>query len=50
MTDLALSVENVSHSFGRRMALDAVSLSVPSGTFTALLGPNGAGKTTFFAS
>ncbi len=49
MTELALSVENVSHSFGRRMALDAVSLSVPSGTFTALLGLNGAGKTTLFS-
>jgi ABC-2 type transport system ATP-binding protein len=42
----ALSVRNVSHSFGARKALDAVDLDVPAGSFTALLGLNGAGKTT----
>lgn len=45
----ALSVEDVSHSFGTRRALDNVSLTVPTGTFTALLGLNGAGKTTLFS-
>lgn len=42
----ALAVDQVSHSFGRRLALDHVSLTVPQGRFVALLGPNGAGKTT----
>lgn len=45
----ALSVQNVSHSFGRFQALRDVSLSVPRGGFTALLGVNGAGKTTLFS-
>ncbi len=45
----ALAVEQVSHSFGRRRALDHVSLTVPQGRFVALLGPNGAGKTTLFS-
>ncbi|SFG72245.1 ABC-2 type transport system ATP-binding protein [Palleronia marisminoris] len=45
----ALSVQSVSHAYGKRRALDDVSLSVAKGSFTALLGPNGAGKTTLFA-
>lgn len=45
----ALDITDLSHRFGRRRALDQVSLSVPRGTFTALLGVNGAGKTTLFS-
>ena len=45
----ALSIQNVSHSFGRFAALKDVSLNVPRGGFTALLGVNGAGKTTLFS-
>ncbi|MFG1299433.1 ABC transporter ATP-binding protein [Xanthobacter sp. V3C-3] len=45
----ALQIEDVSHAFGARRALDRVSLSVPQGGFVALLGPNGAGKTTLFS-
>ncbi len=48
MTTPALSIQNVSHSFGAFRALDDVSLTVPRGSFTALLGVNGAGKTTLF--
>ena len=44
----ALSVDEVSHRFGAKMALDAVSLRVAAGCFTTLLGINGAGKTTLF--
>ena len=49
MTQPALRIDDLSHSFGSRMALDRVSLTVPAGSFTALLGLNGAGKTTLFS-
>ena len=45
----ALSVETVSHHFGRFAALSDVSLEVPQDAFVALLGVNGAGKTTLFS-
>jgi len=47
--NLALTVSNVSHSFGSAKVLDDVTLSVPRGTMTVLLGLNGAGKSTLFA-
>ncbi len=43
-----LQVETISHDWGARRALDAVSFSVEPGRFCALLGPNGAGKSTLF--
>jgi ABC-2 type transport system ATP-binding protein len=50
MTAPALAVEGVSYAYARgRPALDAVSLEVPAGSFTALLGPNGAGKSTLMS-
>ena len=45
----ALAVEELSHSFGKRVALDHVSFAVQPGGFTMLLGLNGAGKTTLFS-
>ena len=45
----ALVVNGVSHSFGEKVVLDKVSLTVPRGTFAVLLGPNGAGKSTLFS-
>jgi len=45
----ALSVENASHSYGARLALEDVSFTVPCGSFTVLLGLNGAGKSTLFS-
>ena len=45
----ALAVEGVSHSYGQRLALDGVGLSVGAGEFAVLLGQNGAGKTTLFS-
>ncbi len=45
----ALQVKNISIWSGSRKALENVSLTVPSATFTVLLGLNGAGKTTLFS-
>ncbi|MEW6335916.1 MAG: ABC transporter ATP-binding protein [Acidobacteriota bacterium] len=41
-----LAVETLSVRYGRRNAVDGVSLSVPRGTVYALLGRNGAGKSS----
>lgn len=41
-----VSMQNICKSFGRQVALDHVSLTVPDGSFVVLLGPTGAGKTT----
>ena len=41
-----IEVKNVSKSFGEKVALDDVSLSIPEGKIFGLLGPNGAGKST----
>jgi ABC-2 type transport system ATP-binding protein len=41
-------VEDVTKSFGSKIAVKSVSFSVPSGQICGLLGPNGAGKTTLF--
>lgn len=42
----AIRIEGVSKRYGRTLALDDVSLTVPQNALFALLGPNGAGKTT----
>ena len=45
----ALTYEGVCKRFGRRTALDGLSLSVPAGAIYGLVGSNGAGKTTALA-
>ena len=44
----ALTVHDLSISFGGLKAVDNMSLTVGRGEIIALIGPNGAGKTTFF--
>ncbi len=41
-----IEVQNVSKTFGSKVALDKVSLEIPEGKIFGLLGPNGAGKST----
>ena len=43
---MGIEISGVSKRYGDFVALDDVSLSVPSGGLTALLGPSGSGKTT----
>ncbi len=43
---LALEVSNLTVRYGNVLALDSVSLKVPSRTVVGLIGPNGAGKST----
>ena len=41
-----IELENVTRTYGRKVAVDGLSLSIPPGELFAFLGPNGAGKTT----
>lgn len=45
----ALRIACVSHSYGKRKALDSVGFTVAQGSFSVLLGLNGAGKSTLFS-
>lgn len=44
----AVRIENVTHRYGAKVALDGLSFDVPQGVIFGLLGPNGSGKTTLF--
>ncbi len=46
MTTNALRLAGLTKRFGEKVAVDAVDLTVPAGSFFGLVGPNGAGKTT----
>ena len=46
MTNSAIATDKLSKSYGATVALDALSLEVPTGEVFGLLGHNGAGKTT----
>ncbi len=43
-----VQIEQVTKTFGDKVALQDISFSVPAGQICGLLGPNGAGKTTLF--
>ena len=45
-TRQAIAVRGLRKSYGDKLVLDGIDLSVPEGSVFALLGPNGAGKTT----
>ncbi|MEO7650521.1 MAG: ABC transporter ATP-binding protein [Bryobacteraceae bacterium] len=45
---MIVTVDNITHRYGSRVALSAVSLAVKPGEIFGLLGPNGGGKSTLF--
>ncbi len=48
-SSIALSIEDLSFSYGGKKALDEVNFKIQPGECTILLGPNGAGKSTLFS-
>jgi len=44
-----VSVENVTHHYGKVVALDNLSLDIPSGLMVGIIGPDGVGKSTLMA-
>ncbi len=48
MAAAPIALENLTHSYGDRLALDRLSLDVREREIFGLLGPNGSGKTTLF--
>jgi ABC-2 type transport system ATP-binding protein len=48
LRETAIRVAQLSHHYGQRTALDALSFEIDRGEVFAFLGPNGGGKTTLF--
>ena len=46
MEETVLSVQGLSHSYGKLRAVDNISFDIQKGQIFSFLGPNGAGKTT----
>ena len=44
--DVAVSVQGISHAYGKNRVLDNLWFDVPKGAFFTIIGPNGSGKST----
>jgi len=46
--DRVIEFKNVSKSFGDRLLIDDLNITIPPGAIVGIIGPNGAGKSTLF--
>ncbi|MCX5571710.1 MULTISPECIES: ribosome-associated ATPase/putative transporter RbbA [Kaistia] len=46
MTEPVARLEGVSHRYGKRLAVDDLTLAIPAGCMAGLIGPDGVGKST----
>ena len=44
-----VSIKDVTHRYGKVVALDGISLDIPSGIMVGIVGPDGVGKSTLMA-
>ena len=44
-----VSIQAVTHHYGKVVALDGISLDIPSGIMVGIVGPDGVGKSTLMA-
>jgi len=49
MTKPVVSIKDVTHRYGKVVALDGISLDIPSGIMVGIVGPDGVGKSTLMA-
>ena len=47
--NIAVTVENLSHCYGKTTALQQISLQIPQGATVGLIGPDGVGKSTLLS-
>ena len=43
------SIKDVTHRYGKTVALDGISLDIPGGRMVGIIGPDGVGKSTLLA-
>ena len=44
-----VSIQGVTHHYGKTVALDGISLDIPAGRMVGIIGPDGVGKSTLMA-
>ncbi len=47
--DVVAALKGVTHRYGKRVALDNVSLDIPARCMVGMIGPDGVGKSTLLA-